>query len=87
MSKKEKNYIPSSIKEIKTQYGSMLVANLKMDELKAIESKGWVSIVICERKEPSEKGATHYAFQNTYEPENKEGQKANEQTNTDEAPF
>ena len=59
MSKKEKNYIPSSIKEIKTQYGSMLVANLKMDELKAIESKGWVSIVICERKEPSEKGATH----------------------------
>ena len=25
-------------------------------------------MVICERKEPSEKGATHYAYQNTYEP-------------------
>ena len=31
---KEKNYLPSSIKEIKTKYGSMLVANFKMDELK-----------------------------------------------------
>ena len=38
MDKKEKNYLPSSIKEIKTQYGSMIVANFKMDELKAIES-------------------------------------------------
>ena len=41
MDKKEKNYLPSSIKEIKTQYGSMIVANFKMDELKAIENKGW----------------------------------------------
>ena len=70
--KKEKNYLPSSIKEIKTQYGSMLVANFKMDELKAIENKGWVSLVICERKEPSEKGATHYAYENTYEPPKQE---------------
>ena len=54
--KKEKNYLPSSIKEIQTQYGSMLVANFKLDELKSIENKGWVSLVICERKEPSEKG-------------------------------
>ena len=38
---KEKNYLPSSIKEIKTKYGSMLVANFKMEELKAIENKGW----------------------------------------------
>ena len=39
MEKKEKNYLPSSIKEIKTKYGSMIVANFKMDELKAIEKK------------------------------------------------
>ena len=49
-----------------------LVANFKMDELKAIENKGWVSLVICERKEPSEKGATHYAYENTYEPPKQE---------------
>ena len=44
--KKEKNYLPSSIKEIKTQYGSMLVANFKVEELKAIENKGhtWASV-------------------------------------------
>ena len=72
--KKEKNYLPSSIKEIKTQYGSMLVANFKMEELKAIESKGWVSLVICERKEPSEKGATHYAYKSEYQRQNTQSQ-------------
>ena len=33
--KKEKNYLPSSIKEIKTQYGSMLVANFKIRRAKS----------------------------------------------------
>ena len=45
-----------------------LQLTLKWMSLKAIENKGWCSMVICERKEPSEKGATHYAYQNTYEP-------------------
>ena len=31
--KKEKIYLPSSIKNIKTQYGDMMVANFKMDDL------------------------------------------------------
>ena len=30
--KKEKIYLPSSIKNITTQYGSMLVANFKVDD-------------------------------------------------------
>tara|TARA_R100001440_G_C2522536_1_gene119038 strand:+ start:3660 stop:3914 length:255 start_codon:yes stop_codon:yes gene_type:complete len=83
--KKDKNYLPSSIKEIQTQYGTMLVANLKLDELKAIEKKGWVSLVICERKTPSEKGATHYAYENTYEPPKQENTN-NSQTEQD-LPF
>ena len=38
-------------------------------------------MVIAERREPSEKGATHYAYVNDYEPQQKEDTK-----NTD-APF
>jgi hypothetical protein len=70
--KKEKVYLPSSIKNIPTKFGSMMVANLKMDELQANSKNGWVSLVIAERKEPSEKGATHYAYVNDYEPQQKE---------------
>tara|TARA_R110000796_G_scaffold140266_2_gene256458 strand:- start:1324 stop:1530 length:207 start_codon:yes stop_codon:yes gene_type:complete len=46
----------------------MIVANFKMDELQANSKNGWVSMVISERREPSEKGATHYAYVNDYEP-------------------
>ena len=35
-----------------------------MDELQANSKNGWVSMVISERREPSEKGATHYAYVN-----------------------
>ena len=52
--KKEKIYLPSSIKNIETKYGSMMVANFKMDELQANSKNGWVSMVIAERREPSE---------------------------------
>ena len=61
--------MPSSIKNITTQYGSMLVANFKVDDLQANSKNGWVSMVISERREPSEKGATHYAYVNYYKPQ------------------
>tara|TARA_R110002020_G_scaffold311153_1_gene526808 strand:+ start:815 stop:1087 length:273 start_codon:yes stop_codon:yes gene_type:complete len=70
--KKEKVYLPSSIKEITTKFGSMIVANFKMDELQANSKNGWVSMVISERREPSEKGATHYAYVNDYQPQEKQ---------------
>ena len=71
--KKEKVYLPSSIKNINTKYGTMMVANFKLDELQKNAKNGWVSMVISERREPSEKGATHYAYVNDFEP--KEGTK------------
>lgn len=64
--------MPSSIKNIETKFGGMIVANFKVDELQANSKNGWVSMVIAERKEPSEKGATHYAYVNDYEPPVKE---------------
>ena len=78
----EKNYIPSSIKRVETQYGELFNVAIKVDELQAIAKKGWAHITIAERREVSEKGATHYAFENTYEPEQKKEVKDN-----DDAPF
>ena len=82
---KEKNYIASSIKKVTTQYGDLFNANIKLDDLKKIEKKGWVSITIAERREPSEKGATHYAYEHTYEP--KDPVEKLVQNNQDDLPF
>ena len=79
--KKEKIYLPSSIKNIDTKFGSMMIANLKVEDLKSNSKNGWISMVIAERKEPSEKGATHYAYVNDYEPKQK--QESSSSNNTD----
>ena len=64
----DKNYIPSSIKKVITQYGELFNVAIKVDDLQKIAKKGWANITIAERREVSEKGATHYAYENTYEP-------------------
>lgn len=79
----EKNYIPSSIKRVTTQYGELFNVNLKLEDLQKIEKRGWVNITIAERKEVSEKGATHYAFENTYEPP----KKVDETADKSDVPF
>jgi len=88
--KKEKIYLPSSIKNIETKFGSMMVANFKMDELQANSKNGWVSMVIAERREPSEKGATHYSYVNDYEPpaeKKTSAKKIKSTTGDDDLPF
>lgn len=85
--KKEKVYLPSSIKNIKTKFGTMMVANFKMDELQANSKNGWVSLVIAERREPSEKGATHYAYVNDYEPQQKENSSPKKDKVEEDLPF
>jgi len=52
--KKEKIYLPSSIKNIETKYGTMMVANFKMDELQANSKNGWVSMVINDYEPPKD---------------------------------
>lgn len=83
--KKEKVYLPSSIKNIDTKFGSMMIANLKVEDLQANAKNGWVSMVIAERKEPSEKGATHYAYVNDYEP--KKTEKSSNKKEDKDLPF
>ena len=83
--KKERVYLPSSIKKIDTKFGSMMIANLKVEDLQANAKNGWVSMVIAERKEPSEKGATHYAYVNDYEP--KQTEKSSNKKEDKDLPF
>lgn len=83
--KKERVYLPSSIKNIDTKFGSMMIANLKVEDLQANAKNGWVSMVIAERKEPSEKGATHYAYVNDYEP--KQTEKSSNKKEDKDLPF
>ena len=64
----DKNYMATSIKRVETQYGELFNVAIKVDELQKIAKKGWANITIAERREVSEKGATHYAYENTYEP-------------------
>ena len=64
----EKNYMATSIKRVETQYGELFNVSIKVDDLKKIAKRGWANITIAERREPCEKGATHYAYENTYEP-------------------
>ena len=86
--KKEKNYLASSIKEVTTQYGKLFNCAMKLDDLKGIEKRGWVHFNVAERKQPSEKGATHYAFENTYEPKQKDNEKvAVSKAKEDDLPF
>jgi len=81
--KKEKVYLPSSIKNINTKYGTMMVANFKLDELQKNSKNGWVSMVISERREPSEKGATHYAYVNDFEPKEKANTAPKQESSSD----
>lgn len=82
----EKNYVASSIKKVTTQYGDLFNANFKLEDLQKIAKRGWVNITIAERREPSEKGATHYAYENTYEPPKQDDVSVDKATD-DDLPF
>lgn len=63
-------------KKFKTQYGDMMKLSLHPDDIEKLvqrskETKdrgGWVNIDLKERREPSEKGMTHYLEIDTWEP-------------------
>ena len=69
----EKKYIRTHIKKVTFDNGgSLLNASIHIDKLTDHANEdGWVKIKICERREPSEKGATHYAYIDEFKPEPK----------------
>mgnify|MGYP007032521037 CR=1 FL=1 len=86
--KKEKNYLVSSIKAVTTQYGQLFNCAMKKEDLDAIEKNGWVSLTNADRREHYEMGVTHYAFENTYEPNQKESEKIDvRKAKEDDLPF
>ena len=70
----EKNYINGMIIKEKSfdNGGSQLKLSIKVEEfieqLKTIEEKGWANLIVSRRKEPSDKGVTHYAYEDSWKP-------------------
>ena len=75
----DKNYINGLVIKEKTfdNGGSQLRISVKVQELieqlQAIEENGWANILVSRRKEPSDKGVTHYAYQDTWKPDGNKG--------------
>tara|TARA_R110000765_G_scaffold350992_2_gene440978 strand:+ start:169 stop:444 length:276 start_codon:yes stop_codon:yes gene_type:complete len=70
--------------------GSVLNCSFHVDELIIHKNEnGWVNITICERRDVSEKGHTHYAKLNSYTPptEDTQSQETNTQVSDDALPF
>jgi hypothetical protein len=70
----EKEYLISSIRKKEfSNGGSVLNCSFKLDDLeKYANDGGWINLTIAERREVSDKGATHYAYNNDYEPKKQE---------------
>jgi hypothetical protein len=51
--------------------GSLMNCAFNVEELASYAKDGWVRIVISERRSPSEKGHTHYAYLDTFVPKQK----------------
>jgi len=81
----EKRYIEANIKTHTFQNGgTILKVGIKADSLRDAVKNGWVNIIIAKRQQPSEKGATHYAYIDDFEPKrqdsNQEQPTSNAQT-------
>ena len=91
MSEKETIFINKcSIKEHEFNNGdSVLNMAIHIDELIIHKnSDGWVNLTICRRREKSDKGVTHYAKLNTYEPKVDDDSKGEKSQSSDDAlPF
>jgi len=75
----EKVYVGNG-KEIETQYGKMMKISFSEEDVQKLQENlknKWVNCVVKERREPSEKGTTHYLEIDQFLP-NKEYKKKDE---------
>ena len=80
----EKKYVGTG-KVITGKFGNFLKFSLKKEDLDKLYDaldNGWVNMVIQQRKEPSDKGQTHYGYIDEWKPEEKQVVRGN-----DEMPF
>lgn len=67
----EKVYIGSG-KEIETQYGKMLKLSLNKGDIQKLQENmdgDWINLSVHQRREPSERGSTHYMVVDTWKPD------------------
>lgn len=58
-------------KKITTRYGDMMRLSLTESDLQSLQDNldnGWVNVKVCERREPSQSGMTHYLEVDTWKP-------------------
>ena len=68
----EKQYV-KGCKIVKKEFdngGSVLNCYFKLDDIQEMSENGWVNLTIAKRREPSDNGATHYAYKNEFKPKN-----------------
>ena len=74
--RKEKKYLNGMIIKEKSfdNGGTQLRLSVKVSEfiedLRSIQDNGWANIIVARRKDPSDKGVTHYAYEDTWKPGN-----------------
>lgn len=72
--------------------GSQMKISIKtedfINELKEVDENGWCNLIMNRRKEPSDKGVTHYLKVDTWKPDaNKASNPVTNSNNTDDLPF
>jgi hypothetical protein len=84
-----KNYIASYIKEYVSENGwSILNCSFKLSDLQAIVNEdGWCKVKIGKRKEESEKGATHYSYEDDFVPQPNNLSTAKPKDDSGDLPF
>ena len=58
-------------KVIKTQFGDLMKLSFTAEDLEKMQNNlenGWVNVVVKERREPSERGTTHYLEVDKWKP-------------------
>ena len=74
MSGEAKVYAPCSVKEVQTQYGSLLNVSCQAEGMaewlrEHANERGWVNLCVTRRKSEGKYGETHSAYLDTWRPE------------------
>ena len=75
----ERKYINKCkiVEKVFEDNGYLLNVYINVDELvEMADSDGWVNLTIAKRMEVSDKGATHYAYENEFKPQKQAGYKS-----------
>ena len=92
----EKRYVNGMIFKEKTfdNGGTQLRLSVKVsdfiEELRTMQDNGWANIIIARRKEPSDTGITHYAYQDQWKPKkdyNDTNDPQQDKKDTEDLPF